>query len=202
MALAARTLRLFSMPITLRSVKPYTNAFARGSISNLSTPWKGYASNGANGTRDAIEDHSPTVDETGPLPAEMNAPDEGTSSVFADSLPAPDGCSTNWPTSYHGLSVQPFPPEATEILMAPIDPMDIEMKPGSFMSRYFFHCNKNHLSHDLALSADGLIYLPEIKYRRILNKAFGPGGWGLAPRSPTHVAPKVVSREYPLFYLV
>lgn len=24
--------------------------------------------------------------------------------------------------------------------------------------------------------ADGLLYLPEIKYRRILNRAFGPGG--------------------------
>jgi hypothetical protein len=45
---------------------------------------------------------------------------------------------------------------------------------------------------------DGLIYLPEIKYRRVLNKAFGPGGWGLAPRSETNVGPKVVSREYAL----
>lgn len=49
--------------------------------------------------------------------------------------------------------------------------------------------------------ADGLIYLPEIKYRRILNKAFGPGGWGLAPRSETNVGPKVVSREYALVCL-
>lgn len=50
-------------------------------------------------------------------------------------------------------------------------------------------------------STDGLIYLPEIKYRRILNKAFGPGGWGLAPRSETNVGPKVVSREYALVCL-
>ena len=28
---------------------------------------------------------------------------------------------------------------------------------------------------------DGQIYLPEIKYRRILNRAFGPGG---APQRP------------------
>ena len=48
---------------------------------------------------------------------------------------------------------------------------------------------------------DGLVYLPEIKYRRILNKAFGPGGWGLAPRSETNVGPTVVSREYALVYL-
>ena len=31
----------------------------------------------------------------------------------------------------------------------------------------------------------GLIYLPEIKYRRILNLAFGPGGWALMPRGET-----------------
>jgi hypothetical protein len=42
------------------------------------------------------------------------------------------------------------------------------------------------------------MYLPEIKYRRVLNKAFGPGGWGLAPRSETNVGPKIVSREYAL----
>jgi hypothetical protein len=48
---------------------------------------------------------------------------------------------------------------------------------------------------------DGLIYLPEIKYRRILNKAFGPGGWGLAPRTETNVGPKIVSREYALVCL-
>ncbi|KAH9179592.1 mitochondrial genome maintenance MGM101 [Lactarius sanguifluus] len=76
-----------------------------------------------------------------------------------------------------GLSTQPFPPEATNILQAEIEPLDIEMKP------------------------DGMIYLPEIKYRRILNRAFGPGGWGLAPRSETNVGPKIVSREYALVCL-
>ncbi|KAG8956734.1 hypothetical protein FRC04_000212 [Tulasnella sp. 424] len=83
----------------------------------------------------------------------------------------------DWSKSFHGLSTEPFSPEIAEILQAPVDPMDIEMKP------------------------DGLIYLPEIKYRRILNKAFGPGGWGLAPRSETNVGPKVVSREYGLVCL-
>jgi hypothetical protein len=47
-------------------------------------------------------------------------------------------------------------------------------------------------------NADGILYLPEIKYRRILNRAFGPGGWGLAPRSETTISPKSVSREYAL----
>ncbi|KAI0677259.1 mitochondrial genome maintenance MGM101 [Trametes maxima] len=83
----------------------------------------------------------------------------------------------DWSKSYFGLSTQPFPKEAAEVLMTPVDPQDVEIKP------------------------DGLLYLPEIKYRRVLNKAFGPGGWGLAPRSETNVGPRVVSREYALVCL-
>ncbi|KZP07359.1 mitochondrial genome maintenance MGM101 [Athelia psychrophila] len=81
---------------------------------------------------------------------------------------------TDWSKSYHGLSSQAFSKEIAEVLLAPLDPLDVEMKP------------------------DGIIYLPEIKYRRVLNKALGPGGWGLAPRSETNVGPKIVSREYAL----
>ncbi|KAF9651696.1 mitochondrial genome maintenance MGM101 [Thelephora ganbajun] len=88
-----------------------------------------------------------------------------------------DGSPSDWSRSFHGLSSQPFDKDISEILLAPVDPIDVEIKP------------------------DGLIYLPEIKYRRILNKAFGPGGWGLAPRSETNVGPKVVSREYALVCL-
>ena len=83
----------------------------------------------------------------------------------------------DWTRSFHGLSTAAFSPEATETLLAPIDPDDIEVKP------------------------DGIIYLPEIKYRRILNKAFGPGAWGLAPRGETIVTPKSVTREYALVAL-
>lgn len=59
-------------------------------------------------------------------------------------------------------------------MLAPLDPDDVEVKP------------------------DGIIYLPEIKYRRILNKAFGPGGWGLAPRGESIVTGRLVTREYGL----
>ena len=51
---------------------------------------------------------------------------------------------------------------------------------------------------DVEIKPDGIIYLPEIKYRRILNKAFGPGGWGLAPRGETIVTNRSVTREYGL----
>ncbi|TKA65888.1 hypothetical protein B0A49_09590 [Cryomyces minteri] len=80
----------------------------------------------------------------------------------------------DWARSFHGLSASPFPDAAIEVLTQQIDPEDIEIKP------------------------DGIIYLPEIKYRRILNKAFGPGGWGLAPRGETIVTGKLVTREYGL----
>ena len=84
---------------------------------------------------------------------------------------------SNWGSSFDGMSTQPFPKEVSEILEAPINELDVEVKP------------------------DGLIYLPEIKYRRILNKAFGPGGWGLAPRTETNVTDKIVSREWALICL-
>ncbi|KZF22767.1 Mgm101p-domain-containing protein [Xylona heveae TC161] len=80
----------------------------------------------------------------------------------------------DWSRSFHGLSSEPFPKETADTLLQEIHPDDIEVKP------------------------DGIIYLPEIKYRRILNKAFGPGGWGLAPRGETIVTPKSVTREYAL----
>lgn len=107
-----------------------------------------------------------------------------------------DGSPSDWSRSFHGLSSQPFDKDVSEILLAPVDPMDIEMKPGT-SPRVNPHTKRSILKYH----TDGLIYLPEIKYRRILNKAFGPGGWGLAPRSETNVGPKVVSREYALVCL-
>ncbi|KAL2062844.1 hypothetical protein VTL71DRAFT_5916 [Oculimacula yallundae] len=80
----------------------------------------------------------------------------------------------DWTRSFHGLSAQPFSKEAADILLAPIPTDDVEIKP------------------------DGIMYLPEIKYRRILNRAFGPGGWGLAPRGETIVTGKSITREYAL----
>ena len=80
----------------------------------------------------------------------------------------------DWTRSFHGLSSQAFSDEAANILLAPIPFDDVEVKP------------------------DGIIYLPEIKYRRILNRAFGPGAWGLAPRGETIVTAKSVTREYAL----
>lgn len=89
----------------------------------------------------------------------------------------PDLSKVDWTRSYQGLSSEAFSADAAKILQAPINIDDIEVK------------------------SDGIIYLPEIKYRRILNQAFGPGGWGLAPRGETIVTSKAVTREYALVVL-
>jgi hypothetical protein len=96
----------------------------------------------------------------------------GLSDQPATSTPSEDN--VDWTTSFSGLSSQAFSKEAADILLAPIETDDIEIKP------------------------DGILYLPEIKYRRILNRSFGPGGWGLAPRGETIVTAKSVTREYAL----
>jgi Mitochondrial genome maintenance MGM101 len=115
----------------------------------------------------------PTVTASPPA----TKPTTALSSGFSDEplkLQEDDPSQVDWTSSFHGLSVEPFAKEAADVLLAPISPDDIEIKP------------------------DGIIYLPEIKYRRILNKAFGPGGWGLAPRGETIVTDKAVTREYAL----
>lgn len=120
---------------------------------------------------------SPSSRPTAPQPSSKPAP-SSTSTVTPTEEPIQlqedDLTHIDWTKSFHGLSVQPFAKEAADILLAPLDPGDVEIKP------------------------DGIIYLPEIKYRRILNRAFGPGGWGLAPRGETIVTEKAVTREYAL----
>lgn len=94
---------------------------------------------------------------------------------LSDAPPNPTSSTeVDWTSSYHGLSNEAFSESATGILLAPLNEDDIEIKP------------------------DGILYLPEIKYRRILNRAFGPGAWGLAPRGETIVTAKSVTREYAL----
>ncbi|AMD20972.1 HEL309Wp [Eremothecium sinecaudum] len=80
----------------------------------------------------------------------------------------------DWYHSFHGLGSKPFNAKVQMAVSKPLAVGDVEIKP------------------------DGLLYLPEIKYRRILNAAFGAGGWGLAPRSETIVTAKLVTREYAL----
>ncbi|KAF2972588.1 hypothetical protein GQX73_g920 [Xylaria multiplex] len=111
---------------------------------------------------------APTV--TTPSPPNPGHADAATATSNGNGNEGP----IDWTNSYHGLGTSAFSAETATILQARLDPEDIEVKP------------------------DGIIYLPEIKYRRILNTAFGPGGWGLAPRGELMVQDRLVTREYAL----
>lgn len=176
---------MFHRVVALRSTSYILSRSRPSLIKNTLLPARLNTSqtNSTNGNAETVDSYPTDTEANIANQSEIinNTPAESIPSSGALTLPplldAPPAGSTDWSRSYHGLSTQPFPPEVADILLASIDPLDIEMKP------------------------DGMIYLPEIKYRRILNRAFGPGGWGLAPRSETNVGPKIVSREYALVCL-
>lgn len=81
---------------------------------------------------------------------------------------------TDWTRSFYGASCKPVTEGQHKILARPVDVADVEVKP------------------------DGIVYLPEIKYRRRMNEAFGPMGWSLIPRGEPVVGDNIVTREYAL----
>ncbi|KAI4604039.1 hypothetical protein KJ359_000166 [Pestalotiopsis sp. 9143b] len=121
---------------------------------------------------------------TGPTSPPAGAPGSHTPVPQVSGEPLPDvppaarndptGSPIDWSSSFHGLGTADFGPDVAQMLQAPLEADDIEVKP------------------------DGILYLPEIKYRRVLNAAFGPGGWGLAPRGDLHVQDRLVYRDYAL----
>lgn len=48
-----------------------------------------------------------------------------------DFVSGSDNGASDWSKSYHGLSVEAFPREIAEILLSPLDQLDIEIKPGA-----------------------------------------------------------------------
>ncbi|BGP21317.1 pyruvate carboxylase [Rhodotorula toruloides] len=80
----------------------------------------------------------------------------------------------DWTTTWKGLGEIETTEEQAAKLMRPLQPDEIQIKP------------------------DGILYLPEILYRRILNSAFGPGGWGMVPRGPEAHASNLFTREWGL----
>ncbi|KAF4466958.1 mitochondrial genome maintenance [Fusarium albosuccineum] len=84
------------------------------------------------------------------------------------------GFGVHWDGSTWGISCKAVSPAQAKILLRPLKPQDVEVKP------------------------DGIIYLPEVKYRRRLHEAFGPMGWGMLPRGEAVVGPNIVTREYGL----
>ncbi|KAI2636669.1 mitochondrial genome maintenance MGM101 [Xylaria nigripes] len=178
----------------LRAASQYMNLVPRGARYVLATPWttstakysQSFSSaskppaspqSGATSAVASVASRKPIPAVSGePLPDAPLSSKSNTNTGYGDTLSdnsANDG-QINWTNSFHGLGTSSFAPETAALLQAPVNPGDVEVKP------------------------DGIIYLPEIKYRRILNAAFGPGGWGLAPRGELMVQERLVTREYAL----
>lgn len=78
---------------------------------------------------------------------------------------------------FEGMATEAFPEAARKVLAEGVNPHDVEIKP------------------------DGIVFLPGVAYRRILTRAFGAGGWALAPRSPSRVMGNIVVYHGALFCL-
>ncbi|KAI0014875.1 mitochondrial genome maintenance MGM101 [Xylariomycetidae sp. FL0641] len=155
------------------ATKPRTYPQATTTTTTASSAAKPVASTPPPSTRTA----APTAAARTPIPAVSGTPLPDAAAQQPPDLSdggGEGGQPIDWTNSYHGLGTSAFGPETARTLLAPLHPDDIEVKP------------------------DGIIYLPEIKYRRILNQAFGPGGWGLAPRGNLIVSERMVARDYAL----
>ena len=176
------------MRTSLKDLHPLPESM-REQLENADAPEAPYTATGnsndpaVHSSRPAAQPAEVDVDPSVAAPGLVNG-SSGNGSSAASSSNGPSTSATTsapssnvseeWGTSFAGLGERSFSKEAVDVLMAPINEADVEIKP------------------------DGLIYLPEIKYRRILNRAFGPGGWGMAPRSETNVGQGIVSREWVL----
>ncbi|XRM48687.1 hypothetical protein ABZX51_011602 [Aspergillus tubingensis] len=170
-----------SLPLLTRSLRGHQLSKTLRHSLTTTTRYQSTSSNNNNNTAKPATT-STTSTSTAPKPTTSSTSTASTKTTptlkdLLDHPPSPANPTEDridWTRSFHGLSATPFPKECADILLAPTDPEEVEIKP------------------------DGILYLPEIKYRRILNKAFGPGGWGLVPRSESIVTPKMVTREYAL----
>ncbi|KAI0129686.1 mitochondrial genome maintenance MGM101-domain-containing protein [Xylariales sp. AK1849] len=191
--IASRQLRFFS-----RSSRSFTSASKAKTYPSSSAPRAAAATSTA--SKPSSSTSTSTASRTPPIAAKSTPARSANSSTSSPARqtpsaptrrpippvsgqPLPDAPSTqpdasgaplDWASSFHGIGTSTFGQEVAAVLQAPLEADDIEVKP------------------------DGIIYLPEIKYRRILNAAFGPGGWGLAPRADLVVQEHKVSRDYAL----
>lgn len=79
------------------------------------------------------------------------------------------------PPNYDGISQLTLGEATVKILQQPIPVEDLDVLPT------------------------GEVYASQVRYRRILNAAFGPGGWGLRPRGGWLRQDNMLCREYALF---
>lgn len=81
----------------------------------------------------------------------------------------------SYASGFEGIASGRFSAEEEAILLAPVDPQDVLIRP------------------------DGIVYLPAVWYRKRLLKAFGPGGWAIAPRGEAKLADNLIVYPGALF---
>lgn len=81
----------------------------------------------------------------------------------------------SYASGFEGIASRRFTAEEEAILLAPVDPQDVLIRP------------------------DGIVYLPAVWYRKRLLKAFGPGGWAIAPRGEAKLADNLIVYPGALF---
>ena len=110
-------------------LKATPKATAKASAAKASTTAVSANENENRETREDIDEI-----EAMAIPAETIPSSSALSEVPPSFTTSPDlgldTGSTDWSKSYSGLSQQPFSKEVAEVLLAPIDAMDIEIKPG------------------------------------------------------------------------
>jgi hypothetical protein len=72
------------------------------------------------------------------LPSSSTSPADAAPAVrqpdISGEVSAPAG--SDWSTSFYGLSQQPFSKEVAEALLRPLEPDDVELKPGALCIAY------------------------------------------------------------------
>lgn len=111
----ARTGRLarssFNVSITAARTTPFHCQIARASTT---------ATDGAKS--------APATDKSATQDSEFKVSSEVPAREAEESGPLDEH--TDWSKSYSGLGTNAFPKEVTDVLLAPVDPADVEMKPG------------------------------------------------------------------------
>lgn len=91
-----------------------------------------------------------------------------------------------------------------EMVPASVDKLQVETSPYSGASMQPFtddqisDVSRPILESEILIKPTGEIYVAQVTYRRILNKAFKPGGWALVPRGPWTKMKDIIYREYAL----
>lgn len=123
-------------------------------------------------TKAAKKTKEQPVDESANVPAVVQPTNQ--LPVAREPVLVPDSVEVD---KYRGVSMVQITPSQSSALMAPIEPTDVEIRP------------------------DGILYFPEIKYRKVLNTVIGAGQWALVPRTDLSMDNDVMYREYALFIL-